>query len=560
MGIKNLLNHLNRRDTRLFPYFTKLTLVLVLISSVFFVGRVLAQSIYKDTNDAIKEGTNQEAWLNNGFNTNLVSVSNALVGEIPEEVLSGTGAIWIPGGLAGTTSNTIASLYNPPASGIEYLAQAKDSFLGKPAYAQGIGFKGLEPLLPIWRSFRNFTYILSSVLFIILGLLIVLRVKISQQAVISIQNAVPQIISTLLLITFSYAIVGLLIDLSYLFQAIAVGLIYPEVFNSFSTQIGQGLYEFFATKIPGFIAPNLETYTNPNIMVLVNSLVIPWFVSIGLVTLISSMIGSLVSLPALLLPGGAIGVVGGTIGFGAVGSIIATIVLSLIMIVWLIKFLFGIFKAYATLIFKIVIAPLEIAMGSFPGSKVGFSSWIMDIIANLLVFPISFLFIILSNKIVLSILITGGIGEIPELIINIVKGNPISNDVGLWAPQILGGGSLAGSGLIAVGAISLSTLFLLSKLPEMIPQFIFMIKPSPWGQAIGQVTGQEAAKASNTGKFGWNTGVQLATAGLESGAGPHKLIDANRRINTIGRARYGMDEGEAPKQVANILRQILTKK
>jgi len=79
--------------------------------------------------------------------------------------------------------------------------------------------------------------------------------------------------------------------------------------------------------------------------------------------------------------------------------------------------------------------------------------------------------------------------EILELFLNIIKGNPTTNDFGLWAPQILGGGGVVGGGLIAVGAISISTLFLLSKLPEIIPQFIFMLKPAPWGQAVGQGMG-----------------------------------------------------------------------
>jgi hypothetical protein len=487
MSFTNFLHHLNRRDTRLFPYFKNLFLLIALFSATFFVGHTLAQNIYQDTNDAFKQGTNQESWLNNGLNTNLVSLLNGLVGEIPEEVVSGTSFFWIPGGLAGTTSNAIASLYQPPASGIQYIAQVKDNFLGKPAYAQGIGFKGLEPLIPIWRNFRNFTYILSSIAFIIIGLLIVLRVKISPQAVISIQNAVPQLVTTLLLITFSYAIAGLLIDLSYVFQAIAVGLIYPEVFTNASTLLNE-IFEFFATKL-FFLntKPSLGTFSNPNMSVLLGVLTIPILVTIGLATFIGTIIGLVGALPALFFNPAAIPAAG--LATGGVAFVLASLIITIAMLIWIIKFLFGIFKAYAMIIFKIVIAPLEIAIGAFPGSKVGFSTWVLDLVANILVFPISFLFILLSNKIVISVLFTGSTMEILELFLNIIKGNPTTNDFGLWAPQILGGGGVVGGGLIAVGAISISTLFLLSKLPEIIPQFIFMLKPAPWGQAVGQGMG-----------------------------------------------------------------------
>jgi len=487
MSFTNFLHHLNRRDTRLFPYFKNLFLLIALFSATFFVGHTLAQNIYQDTNDAFKQGTNQESWLNNGLNTNLVSLLNGLVGEIPEEVVSGTSFFWIPGGLAGTTSNAIASLYQPPASGIQYIAQVKDNFLGKPAYAQGIGFKGLEPLIPIWRNFRNFTYILASIAFIIIGLLIVLRVKISPQAVISIQNAVPQLVTTLLLITFSYAIAGLLIDLSYVFQAIAVGLIYPEVFTNASTLLNE-IFEFFATKL-FFLntKPSLGTFSNPNMSVLLGVLTIPILVTIGLATFIGTIIGLVGALPALFFNPAAIPAAG--LATGGVAFVLASLIITIAMLIWIIKFLFGIFKAYAMIIFKIVIAPLEIAIGAFPGSKVGFSTWVLDLVANILVFPISFLFILLSNKIVISVLFTGSTMEILELFLNIIKGNPTTNDFGLWAPQILGGGGVVGGGLIAVGAISISTLFLLSKLPEIIPQFIFMLKPAPWGQAVGQGMG-----------------------------------------------------------------------
>lgn len=490
MALRQFLKHLNRRDTRLFPYFQKLLVLLILISSIFFSTQAFAENFYKDTQEAIQQGTNQEAWLSNGFGVTLVSGVDSILGPIPDEVIDGQALLWMPNGLAGTTTNAIATLYNPPASGIEYLAQAKDSFLGKPAYAQGIGFKGLEPLIPIWRSFRNFVYIFASIIFVIVGLLIVLRVKISPQAVISIQNAVPQLITTLLLVTFSYAIAGLLIDLSYLFQALAVSLIYPESLSNSNFNLN-GVFEFFATKIPLLnVNPSLGTFTNPNAAVFLGVLTIPTLVSIGLATFIGSFIMTLLTLPAQIMAPATSFVA--PVAGASIGFVLGLLILSIALLIWVIKFLFGLFKTYAMIIFKIVLAPLEIGMGAFPGSKIGFNTWIMDLIANLLVFPISFLFIILSNKIVLTILLQGSATEIGEILQNLVTRD--WNDIGIWAPEIFTQGSVQGVGMAAVGAISLSTLFLLSKLPDMIPQFIFSIKPSPWGQAIGQ-TGSSVANA-----------------------------------------------------------------
>ena len=62
------------------------------------------------------------------------------------------------------------------------------------------------------KAFRNFAYVLITLLFIIMGLMIMFRVKIDPRTVVSFQSALPKIIMALILVTFSYAIVGLLID------------------------------------------------------------------------------------------------------------------------------------------------------------------------------------------------------------------------------------------------------------------------------------------------------------------------------------------------------------
>ncbi|MBP9817810.1 hypothetical protein KBC75_03610, partial [Candidatus Shapirobacteria bacterium] len=202
-------------------------------------------NVIKDKQDARKEGGNQEAWLNESMGSNLVSSINALIGDIPDEIFEGKlpTAGYIPGGALGITANLTSALYSPAmgVSGIQYIASIRDSFLGIPAYAQatGVGFAGLQPILPIWRGFRNFTYLLASVIFVLIGIMIMLRVKISNQAVISIQSAVPQIITTLVLITFSYAIAGLVIDLMQFIQSFVIALL----FNATGTGLGTTLFK-----------------------------------------------------------------------------------------------------------------------------------------------------------------------------------------------------------------------------------------------------------------------------------------------------------------------------
>lgn len=455
----------------------KFFLVLLCLAVVLTKADPLfAQSnILKDKQDAIEKGTNQESWLNEAMSSNLVSTLQVLTGPIPDEVIAGQAISWIPGGALGGATNLIASLYGPPASGIQYLADLwNNKFLSKPAYAQGIGFKGLQPILPIWRSFRNMIYLFSSVIFVVIGIMIILRVKISPQAVVTIQNAIPQLITTLILVTFSYAIAGLLIDISQFIQAFGVALVAPGLLSG--TNIFSRIAVILSnTPILRAITPNFASLSNPNYGTLAWLMALPGALIFASGTMYSFIIGAVIGLVSLNPLLG--------LGIGAGGGILIAVILAICVLVWTIKFLMGLFKCYTTVLFKIILAPLEIGIGAFPNSKMGFSSWFVGLIAHLSVFPFSLLFLVLSNYIIITILSS----NINLNLLDILKGNLFVTN-GLWTPSLLGG-DVTGLGLnrfggIAVMAIAVSTLLILSKLPDLIPQVIFQLKPSPFSQAV----------------------------------------------------------------------------
>jgi hypothetical protein len=220
MSVPNILQKLNSRDTKLIPQLPKLNkkikFVSILIDLVFLtllgrqilandeitINKSAAIEKFKSKQAAIDQGNNQESWMNESMMSNAMSLNQAIAGTSPDNVLNGTATGWIPGGMIGFTNQSIAYLYNPPASGVQYIAQTVGNFLGKPTYA-ATGYDGLKGILPIWQSFRNAVYILFSIVFIGIGIAIMLRVKISQQAVISIQSALPSLITSLILDTFS---------------------------------------------------------------------------------------------------------------------------------------------------------------------------------------------------------------------------------------------------------------------------------------------------------------------------------------------------------------------
>lgn len=122
------------------------------------------------------------------------------------------------GGAIGVMGQMITMLYTPPIHTSDYFRDLASNFgIAKHAYAQqtSTGFQGLLPLLPLWTAFRNVTYLLFVLAFVIIGIAIMLRVKIDPRTVMTIQNQIPKIIVGLLLVTFSFAIAGFLIDIMY---------------------------------------------------------------------------------------------------------------------------------------------------------------------------------------------------------------------------------------------------------------------------------------------------------------------------------------------------------
>lgn len=112
----------------------------------------------------------------------------------------------------------------PVASGVEWARDSMENAGFIPhTYAAnaGVGFAAIFPFHNLWLVFRNFAFLVMVIIMIVIGFMIMFRAKINAQTVISIENALPRIVIAMILITFSYAIAGLMIDLMY----ISIGLI-----------------------------------------------------------------------------------------------------------------------------------------------------------------------------------------------------------------------------------------------------------------------------------------------------------------------------------------------
>jgi hypothetical protein len=124
-----------------------------------------------------------------------------------------------------------------PVGTAEYVAH-----LNPFAQAEASGFSDLtkaEPIFTIWKNARNAAYALSIVALVIVGFLIMFRTKIDAKTSISLTNTLPKIVIMLLLITFSFAIAGLMIDAARILMVVLRNIIGMDLadFGAFFVRI-----------------------------------------------------------------------------------------------------------------------------------------------------------------------------------------------------------------------------------------------------------------------------------------------------------------------------------
>ena len=255
-------------------------------------------------------------------------------------------------------------LNNHPASGVDYVASTMSNLKIIPnAYAQeGAGFNAIQPVQAIWRASKTISYSLLVLVFIGVAFAIMFRIRISPQAVITIQSAIPKLILAVILITFSYAIAGFLIDLSY----VLIGL-FAVAIKSTGTEIST-------------YANSIDLFNQLNSGNGLLSIVFGFLVIIALLAYFALFSG--------------ISALGGN-PFG-----IALAVVAIILIVILITILFRLFwtltKTTINLIFLVIMGPFMILLGALPNTGT-IGSWIRNLLANAAVYPTVTIMLFLSH-------------------------------------------------------------------------------------------------------------------------------------------------------------------
>ncbi len=361
-----------------------------------------------------------------------------------------------------------------PLSGVSYVREKLQNFSLVPtAHAQsvGFGFSALDTVKDMWSKFRDIAFGLFVVAAIVFAFMIMFRVKINPQTVITVQSAIPKIIIALITVTFSYAIAGFLIDFMYivigLISVFAAPLI-PKVDNILGfIQIQPLTYK--ASDVFQLLTIGPTTHSQPGVTVTAGGIF--GLLQLYIVPLMAILtIGLVLSLVVAFTPASPVGVF-----FIFVFFILMVVIV--VVLLWVgIKTIWALFKAFANVLLLTIFAPIQLALGILV-PNFGFGQWVRNYISHLSTFVVTgvlalfaWIFMLLAWKHAFT-------GTALTLTSNGATANP-------W-PPLLGTGAAAN---LLFAGVSFVLFTMIPKATELVQSFLAG-KPFAYGTAIGEAFG-----------------------------------------------------------------------
>ncbi len=389
--------------------------------------------------------------------------------------------------LAGLSNIALSTFTNPPATTYAFVNDIGKTLGFMPqVHAQGIGFSGLSVLLNLWKAFRNIAYALLAVIMIAIGFMVMFRKKIDPKTVVTVQNAIPRIVVALLLVTFSYAIVGIMIDLMYLSIILITSVVGAASGGSLGKAVSVGTS--FSIQMPSLSNPNpisgtSTSLTTPEVTSLLLSggvgKLLGFFFGSGFQAFndIGSMFTGAVGEPGTTIAkyaGPVIGFLingpkGAAAGTLLSGPVLLSVILVVILIFGFIRLVFMLLDAYINIIIALLTAPFQLMMEAIPGTN-SFASWFRNLLSKLIAFPIT-----------VTLLLVAAILTSED------------NSGAIWAPPLLsnGGGTYGMAGLIGLGMLMIIPTVVggiqkAMKAEPLVPGGLGPII-GPLGQGVGQI-------------------------------------------------------------------------
>jgi hypothetical protein len=339
------------------------------------------------------------------------------------------------GGAIGVATHLIASLYTPPVHSYDYTRYVASNFgIVKSSYAQQFtGLTTLSPVVKIWVQFRNLVYLVFVVIFAIIGMAIMLRVRIDPRTVMTVQNQIPKIIIGLILVTLSLAIAGFLIDIMWVSTYLAINILLATGISGLPADIPGQLYNNALSFVNFFFgSDNLNTKGSIAIGSAVYNALNPQVAAPTVdgtcdpTNPLNILLGCLLSDIFAVTVGPIVNaVLTGILSFFL--GLAAFFIISVAILWSMVKLWFALLKAYIVILFTIVLGPIWIVAGLIPGNQsMGFGNWIRQLLGNLMAFPAVIAFFVMGKLFVT---------QFDNAVVN------SSTDLGkVFIPPLIGGG------------------------------------------------------------------------------------------------------------------------
>lgn len=328
--------------------------------------------------------------------------------------------------VVGMLSNAIVlPLANPPASGIYWAKNTLQNagFIPKAQAATGFGITAISPFSKIWSKLRDVAYMIIVLVLLAIGFMIMFRMKLNPQTVISIENSLPKIVIALLLITFSFPIAGFLIDLMYFLIGLIISIlstadvgllkntnvaridlldryagaslleIWPLGFNFNVYTVGSALLDVLPKDINGLIRNLFGVFGTIYFIRTTHTF---WeklpesFENIGIATVESGKLVRLLSwgVDILLF----------LILVNFIGPILVGLIIFFTVVFLLFRVFFILITTYLQILLLIIFSPLILMLEAIPSKSI-FSYWFKNLFVNLLTFPLVVTIILVGHLI-----------------------------------------------------------------------------------------------------------------------------------------------------------------
>lgn len=255
-------------------------------------------------------------------------------------------------GLVGVVDDGVVAMFNnqPNVNVIAHLSNEWIPGYRESSSAYAAGYDDLQDskVDVIWSMTRNIAYLGFVLVMIVIGFMIMFRNKIGGQALVTIGNTLPRVVISLILVTFSFAIIGLVLDFSGVLMRIIDSLL--------------GLKD-------GGIPVH-------NIYKLVEG-------TLGIRTGVEGAFLGLDISKTTVIISTALGLT------GPFGGLVALVIVG-VFLTGAIKLWFALLKSYLGILLNVITAPLVIMFGALPGNDASTMNLFKSVLRNALVFPVAY--------------------------------------------------------------------------------------------------------------------------------------------------------------------------